>query len=131
MNAFLFIFSGLRELNSMFDTSQSIRSYARDSSDVADNCISARNRADTVLNLTTSPVFFKLPKSHINAFELNGMIVPPAFMLQKVETSLLKDELCKTDSLSLWGNGPAIARVMQMLVKDSDPAELPVITALV
>jgi hypothetical protein len=131
MNEFLFVFSVLRELNSLFDTSQSIRGYARQSSDVADSCVLARNRADTVLSQTTSPVFFKLPKSHIKALELNGIIVPPAFMLHKIETSLLKDELCKTDSLSLWGNGQVIARVMQSLVKETNPAELPVIAALV
>lgn len=72
-----------------------------------------------VLNCTTSPVCFKLPKSHISIFELNGILVPPISVLQKIEALMLKDSLCNTDSLNAWGDGPAIARIMQMLVNEN------------
>jgi hypothetical protein len=116
MNAFLFGFVGLKDLYYMFETPLSIRGGTCAFGNAEGSSKWKYNHAAMVLSCTTSPVCFKLPKSHISIFELNGMLVSPTSVLQKIETLMLEESLCKTDSLNAWGDGPAISRIMQMLV---------------
>jgi hypothetical protein len=117
--AILYLFAALAAINAMFTTIHSVDdalSHAEDY-DKQTSRLTYATKLESILN-DSSPVSFKLPHSRISISELNGILIKTVYVLKKLELSLLKDELCNSDSLNTWGDGAAIAEILKNIFSE-------------
>jgi hypothetical protein len=126
IRALLYLFSTTTAINAMFKTAQSSHASTVQSSTVQlegaatnPSTEANTNKVEAILNATSSPISFILPKSRISITELNGILIKTEPVFKKIEKLMLKDALCKTDTLKTWGDGTAISQIMQSIVNEN------------